>query len=191
MEMNSLYIAGKNTQATSGETFSSINPANGEVIATLGQASQQDLELAIESAKQGFAIWSAMAPIERSRILLKTVEILRARNDELAALEVADTGKPLVHITAEKELLIENDFILLKSHIVSLKAAGSEGPYILKDFTLIRMPSAPTFMTEYGKVPEEGIAINGFSFSEYRDEPYEDAEAKERLEFLSKLGGGA
>ena len=95
MEMNSLYIAGKNTQATSGETFSSINPANGEVIATLGQASQQDLELAIESAKQGFAIWSAMAPIERSRILLKAVEILRARNDELAALEVADTGKPL------------------------------------------------------------------------------------------------
>ncbi len=95
MEMNSLYIAGKNTQATSGETFSSINPANGEVIATLGQASQQDLELAIESAKHGFAIWSAMAPIERSRILLKAVEILRARNDELAALEVADTGKPL------------------------------------------------------------------------------------------------
>ncbi|NOH97978.1 betaine-aldehyde dehydrogenase [Vibrio sp. 99-70-13A1] len=95
MEMNSLYIAGKNTQATSGETFSSINPANGEVIATLGQASQQDLERAIESAKQGFAIWSAMAPIERSRILLKAVEILRSRNDELAALEVADTGKPL------------------------------------------------------------------------------------------------
>ncbi len=108
-----------------------------------------------------------------------------------ANLYDADTGKPLVHITAEKELLVENDFILLKSHIVSLKAAGSEGPYILKDFTLTRMPSAPTFMTEYGKVPEEGIAINGFSFGEYRDEPYEDAEAKERLEFLSKLGGGA
>ncbi len=36
-----------------------------------------------------------MTPIERSRILLKAVALLRERNDELAALEVADTGKPL------------------------------------------------------------------------------------------------
>ncbi len=45
--------------------------------------------------KKGFAIWSAMSPIERSRILLKAVALLRERNSELAALEVTDTGKPL------------------------------------------------------------------------------------------------
>ena len=95
MEINSLYIDGKSTQATSGESFTSINPANGEPIAQLDQASQSDLELAIESAKRGFAIWSAMPPIERSRILLNAVKILRERNNDLAALEVIDTGKPL------------------------------------------------------------------------------------------------
>lgn len=95
MEMNSLYIDGKSIQATSGETFTSINPANGEPIAQLGQASQADLELAIESAKRGFVEWSAMTAIERSRILLNAVRILRERNDELATLEVMDTGKPL------------------------------------------------------------------------------------------------
>lgn len=95
MEMKSLYIGGKARLATSGETFISYNPANGEPIAEIGQASQCDLDMAIESAKSGFSIWSTMSPVERSRILLKAVKILRARNNELAALEVADTGKPL------------------------------------------------------------------------------------------------
>ena len=95
MTTETLYIHGQLTAATSGETFHNINPANGEVIAEIGQASQDDLNKAIASAKQGFQVWSKMSAVERSRILLKAVEILRARNDELATLEVADTGKPL------------------------------------------------------------------------------------------------
>ncbi|NOI56036.1 betaine-aldehyde dehydrogenase [Vibrio coralliilyticus] len=95
MDMKSLYIDGSACNATSGESFTTYNPANGEPLATIGHASPQDLERAIESAKQGFKVWSAMTPMERSRILLKAVAILRERNDELAALEVADTGKPL------------------------------------------------------------------------------------------------
>ncbi|WCP69958.1 betaine-aldehyde dehydrogenase [Vibrio tubiashii] len=95
MEMKSLFIDGKACHATSNETFTTCNPANGEPLAKVGQASEQDLALAIDSAKRGFKVWSAMSPTERSRILLKAVALLRERNDELAALEVADTGKPL------------------------------------------------------------------------------------------------
>ncbi|MCG9677025.1 betaine-aldehyde dehydrogenase [Vibrio sp. Isolate24] len=95
MDMKSLYIDGNACKATSGEHFTTYNPANGEPLAEIGQASQQDLDRAIESAKRGFRVWSSMSPIERSRILLKAVAILRERNDELAALEVADTGKPI------------------------------------------------------------------------------------------------
>lgn len=95
MDMKTLFIDGKAQSATSGESFVTYNPANGEPLETIGLASQQDLQQAIESAKRGFAVWSAMSPVERSRILLKAVSILRERNDELAALEVADTGKPI------------------------------------------------------------------------------------------------
>ncbi|MDC0612228.1 betaine-aldehyde dehydrogenase [Vibrio sp.] len=95
MEIKSLFIDGKLTDTTSGETFPSINPATGETIAVLGQASAQDVEDAIASAKKGFEVWSSMTAVERSRILLKAVQILRDRNDELAELEVLDTGKPL------------------------------------------------------------------------------------------------
>ncbi|NOH71664.1 betaine-aldehyde dehydrogenase [Vibrio pectenicida] len=95
MEMKSQYIDGQACDATSGETFITYNPANGEPLAEIGQTSVDDLHMAVESAKIGFQVWSTMTPVERSRILLKAVDILRQRNDELAALEVADTGKPL------------------------------------------------------------------------------------------------
>lgn len=95
MEIKSLYIDGQFTDTTSGETFTSYNPATNAPIAVLGQASEQDVEKAIASAQKGFAVWSAMTAVERSRILLKAVQILRERNDELAELEVKDSGKPL------------------------------------------------------------------------------------------------
>ena len=91
----SLYIHGAYVESNSGEFFETINPATGEVIEQIGQASLKDVEGAIESAERGFAVWSSMTAVERSRILLKAVSILRERNDELAALEVLDTGKPL------------------------------------------------------------------------------------------------
>ncbi|MFC5080540.1 NAD/NADP-dependent betaine aldehyde dehydrogenase [Vibrio thalassae] len=95
MDMKTLYIDGQAQHGSSDEYFTTYNPANGEPLAEIVQASPKDLEFAIESAKKGFAVWSAMTPIERSRILLKALALLRERNDELAALEVADTGKPL------------------------------------------------------------------------------------------------
>ena len=90
-----LYIHGAYVSADSGEVFESINPATNQVICKLDQASEADIEKAVISAEQGFAVWSAMPAVERGRILMKAVAILRERNDELAALEVMDTGKPL------------------------------------------------------------------------------------------------
>ena len=90
-----LYIHGAYLKSKSGETFESINPANGKVIALIDQASEGDVEAAIKSAEKGFTVWSKMTAVERGRILLKAVSILRERNNELAELEVTDCGKPL------------------------------------------------------------------------------------------------
>jgi len=78
----------------SGETFDVINPATGKVIYQVEVADEQVKQAAIASAQRGFATWSAMSAIQRSRILLKAVALLRERNDELAKIEVLDTGKP-------------------------------------------------------------------------------------------------
>lgn len=90
-----LYIGGQYVAASSGETFDSINPATGEVLAKVQCASQADVDRAVASATEGQKVWAAMTAMQRSRILRKAVDILRARNDELAELETLDTGKPL------------------------------------------------------------------------------------------------
>ncbi|TMO60268.1 betaine-aldehyde dehydrogenase [Pseudoalteromonas aurantia] len=88
------FVHGRYVANQSGECFDVINPATGEVIYQVEVADESVQEAAINSAKSGFSVWSAMTPIERSRILLKAVQLLRTRNDELAKIEVLDTGKP-------------------------------------------------------------------------------------------------
>lgn len=74
-------------------TFDTINPATGEVLATIQKTSSAQIEDAVKAAQRGQKVWAAMTAVERGRILLKAVEILRERNDELAILETKDTGK--------------------------------------------------------------------------------------------------
>jgi len=88
------YVHGQSLSNDSGETFEVINPANGEVSYLVEVADASIQQATIESAKVGFATWSAMTAMERNRILLKAVALLRERNDELAVIEVQDTGKP-------------------------------------------------------------------------------------------------
>ncbi|MCO1335070.1 betaine-aldehyde dehydrogenase [Microbulbifer sp. OS29] len=94
LEKQRNFVDGHYLANESGECFDVVNPATNEVSYQVEVADNKVLSETIESAKRGFAQWSAMAPIERSRILLKAVALLRERNDELAAIEVADTGKP-------------------------------------------------------------------------------------------------
>ena len=88
------FVDGAYMANDSGETFDVINPATGKVIYQVEVADGKIKQEAITSAQRGFATWSAMSAIQRSRILLKAVALLRERNDELAEIEVLDTGKP-------------------------------------------------------------------------------------------------
>lgn len=88
------YVHGQYLDNQSGECFDVINPATGEVIYQMEVADESVQHAAMQSAKQGFAIWSKMTGMERSRILYKAVQLLREQNDALAEVEVKDTGKP-------------------------------------------------------------------------------------------------
>lgn len=78
-----------------GAAFDNINPATGALIGVVHDADSTDVDAAVAAAQRGFAVWSAMTATERGRILHRASVLLRARNEELAALEVADCGKPL------------------------------------------------------------------------------------------------
>ncbi|SIT38738.1 NAD+-dependent betaine aldehyde dehydrogenase [Paraburkholderia piptadeniae] len=95
-----LYIGGEYVDATSGVTFDTLDPATGETLATVQQASVADIERAVQSAREGQRVWAAMTAMQRSRILRRAVDLLRERNDELAELEMRDTGKPIAETRA-------------------------------------------------------------------------------------------
>jgi len=88
------FVAGQPMANSTGETFEVVNPGTGEVIYEVEVADESVRQAALESAREGFATWSAMTGMERARILNRAVAMLRERNDELAKVEVLDTGKP-------------------------------------------------------------------------------------------------
>ena len=77
------------------ELLVTTNPATGERLAALPVAGPAEVEAAVAAARASQPAWAALAGAERARILRRAAEILRARNDELAALETRDTGKPI------------------------------------------------------------------------------------------------
>lgn len=89
-----LFINGIHAHTSTGRTIETVNPATGDIIASVQVAGAEEINAAITSAEKGQKIWAAMTAVERSRILNKAVAILRERNDELARLESLDTGKP-------------------------------------------------------------------------------------------------
>ena len=89
------FINGKPMANASGETFQVVNPGTGQLAYEVEVADESIQQAAIETAKAGFKVWSSMTGTERSRILQRAAALLRERNDELAAVEVTDTGKPM------------------------------------------------------------------------------------------------
>jgi len=88
------FVNGSYRSNSNGETFDVINPATSKVVHHAEIANESIQQLAITSAQRGFLQWSTMTGIARSRILQRAATLLRERNDELAAIEVEDTGKP-------------------------------------------------------------------------------------------------
>lgn len=98
--LQKLYIDGKYVDATSGKSFFTRNPTNGEILAEVQIASVEDVNQAVIAAKRGQKIWGSMSGVERSRILNRAVAILRERNDEIARIETHDTGKSISETSA-------------------------------------------------------------------------------------------
>jgi len=97
MEKYQLYIDGKFVNAETGETRETINPSTEEPIAMVPVATKNDTKKAVEAARKTFdsRTWSGMDVRERARILMRIVDRLKSRQEELAAIESADGGSTI------------------------------------------------------------------------------------------------
>ena len=92
-----LFIGGKWTEAASGRTFATINPATGATLAVLAEADEHDAEAAVSAARKAFESgpWPEMSASDRGRILWKIGDLIDKHNEELGTLETLDNGKPI------------------------------------------------------------------------------------------------
>lgn len=93
-------IGGELVPSTTGETFTTIHPGTNAVICEVEQAGEREVDAAVASAREGFEVWSSMTAMNRSRILRRAVQIIRERNDDLAALDTLDAGRPIAETTS-------------------------------------------------------------------------------------------
>lgn len=82
-----------NNESIAGDTkFEVTNPATGQVLSHCASASIDDANLAVNTAKAAFPVWSQKTSFERRDIMLKAAEIMQSRKEELLKYQMEETG---------------------------------------------------------------------------------------------------
>ena len=94
------YINGKFVKAVNGDVFDTVNPANGQVLASISACGQEDVDLAVLKARESFedGRWTKMHPTERKQVLIRLCKLISRNSKELAVMESIESGKPIAEI---------------------------------------------------------------------------------------------
>ena len=100
-----MFIDGESRDALDGRTEAVLAPASGEQIAEVPVGSAADVDAAVDAAAAAFPAWSQTTPGERQKALLKLADRFEAAEEEFAALEAAQVGKPMALAREEMEMI--------------------------------------------------------------------------------------
>ncbi|WP_171131081.1 MULTISPECIES: aldehyde dehydrogenase [unclassified Ruegeria] len=91
------FIDGGFRPAISGKTFATVNPATGEKLTDIAACDAQDVDFAVEKAREAFedGRWSGLHPSERKDILIRLCKLMTRNARELAVMESIDSGKTI------------------------------------------------------------------------------------------------
>ena len=103
MKAFSNFINGQHVDAADGRTTAVVDPVTGTQYATAPLSGPADVDAAMAAAATAFETWRDSTPSERSLALFRIADAVEARAEELIAMEVENTGKP-VHLTRSEEI---------------------------------------------------------------------------------------
>jgi len=92
MDHYRLLIDGKLVDSASGERYTTIDPSNGQPLATVSAAGKADVDAAVAAARRAFGGWSAMVPGARSDIVMDLADRMQAAMARLGFIEMNDSG---------------------------------------------------------------------------------------------------
>ncbi|CAG8983872.1 hypothetical protein HYALB_00005510 [Hymenoscyphus albidus] len=91
-----LFINNEWVKGVEGKTFETINPSTEEVICSVSEATEKDVDIAVAAARKAFeGEWSKVTPQNRGRFLVNLADLLEKNTDLIAAVESLDNGKSL------------------------------------------------------------------------------------------------
>ena len=91
------FVDGSFRPARSGSTFDSVNPATGALLAKLAACGPDDVDLAVQKARDAFedGRWSRLHPGTRKEVLIRLAKLVRRHARDLAVMESLDSGKTI------------------------------------------------------------------------------------------------
>ncbi|MFK7838479.1 MAG: aldehyde dehydrogenase family protein [Sulfitobacter sp.] len=129
-----------------GDGFDSKNPATGEVLATLSQATQADVDAAVKAARKAQPGWEKLGGHGRARVLYALARLLQKHSRLFAVLEVLDNGKPIREARDIDVPLAQRHFYyhagmaqLMESELPDAEALGVCGQIIPWNFPLLML----------------------------------------------------
>lgn len=114
-----------------------LNPATGEVVAHVAEASTEQVEAAILAAHRAFDGWSRTTPQQRSNLLLDIASAIEKNADELARLESLNCGKPL-HLARQDDLSATVDVFRFFAGAVRCQTGQLSGEYLPGYTSMVR-----------------------------------------------------
>ncbi len=106
-----LFIGGKFVKPNSGKYFETINPASGEVLASVAQADETDVDKAVKAARKAYNdVWKNLSGKEREKYLFRIARLIQDRAREFAIIESLDAGKTIRESRDVDVPLVANHF---------------------------------------------------------------------------------
>jgi len=109
MRIEPLLIGGVWGPAQGGETFTTINPATGEVLAHIARGTASDVDRAVLAARQAFeaGAWPRFTAAERQRLILRLADLLERDAEAFARLDTLEMGSPIRHTRGSVAMLVD------------------------------------------------------------------------------------
>jgi aldehyde dehydrogenase (NAD+) len=171
------FINGAWQAPAAGEYFDTIDPSNGEKLASVAKGSAADIETAVAAARSAFPKWQALTPHVRARYLYALARLVQKHSRLLAVLETMNNGKPIRESRDIDIPLVARHFYhhagwaqLLDQEFVEYEPCGVVGQIIPWNFPLLMLAwkIAPALATGNTVVlkPAEFTPLTALAFAE-------------------------
>src|SRR5580693_3209033 len=171
------FIGGGWQAPAAGKHFDTVDPSNGEKLASVAQGSPADIDAAVRAARTAFPKWRALTPHVRARYLYALARLVQKHSRLLAVLETMDNGKPIRESRDIDIPLVARHFYyhagwaqLLKQEFPEYEPCGVVGQIIPWNFPLLMAAwkIAPALATGNTVVlkPAEFTPLTALAFAE-------------------------